>query len=306
MRQKLYILLLLILVLTTCAMNVFADDLPIEERILSDREIASAIEILSPEVGTDGDVLINDDSLYINIRLNQPVKVYYSLYKVDPDNFGANEKVVETTELPTNVVDETDTTLGVTELLSEIQVDVDEEIPEILSEMDKERFRSRIISDYNEYESRVEESIELLNDYKILVIEEFGEIPVVDDSTILTSNQTQMLTKFNELAYSVKEERKTFVEMESRYNQLFEKLVLEQEEVKVSEVLPYYKTEIEDIDSGKYKMVFFSDDETQKAIKVFYFTIKTSEETLEKIVDTIPQDLNRIWLIEPSDKSIGN
>jgi len=306
MRQKLYILLILILVLTTCAMNVFADDLLIEERILSDREIASAIEMLSPKVGTDGDVLINDDSLYINIRLNQPVKVYYSLYKVDPNIFGAEEKTVEPTEQSTHMVDDLVTTLDVVEQDSETEIVVEEEIPEILSEMDKERFRSRIISDYIEYETKLEVSIELLNDYKILVIEEFGEIPVVDDSTILTSNQTQMLTKLNELAYSVKEARKTFVEMESRYNQLFEKLVLEQEEVKVSEVLPYYKTEIEDIDSGEYKMVFFSDDETQKAIKVFYFTIKTSEETLEKIVDAIPQDLNQIWLIEPSDKSIGN
>ena len=31
-----------------------------------------------------------------------------------------------------------------------------------------------------------------------------------------------------------------------------------------------------------------------------------NRETLEKIVDAIPQDLNQIWLIEPSDESIGN
>lgn len=315
MRQKMGIALIVYLIFLVFTMNVFADDMTIEDRILSDREIASSIEILSPALGSDGDVLINDENLYINIRLNQSVKVYYSLYKIDPRIFGSDIKVT-TTNHHISVFDESETMVEGTEEIidgsEEIVIEETEEpieevvIPEILSESDKEKFRTRIILDYNSSKVSLSEAKRLLDDYEVLIAENFEDAPFLVDLTTMTSEQKEMQNKLEELKSLVKEKKEEFNYTESKYNQLFEKLILEQEEVKISEVLPYYKSEIEDVDSGEYKMVFYSDNEAQKAIKVFYFTVKTSEETIEKIVDTIPNDINGIWKIKPLGESIQN
>ncbi len=227
--------------------------------------------------------------LYLNIRLNQPVQVYFNLYKVDPQIFG-----VESIESKEDSLRTEEIAIESVELTEEIETI----IPEILSEKDKKEFRLRIINNYNDALNKLETLNETFSALETSLKEAFGELSIESDLELLDYTQRRLLLERQQLLVEIAAQKNEFNSIEAQYNQLFEKLIYGPEEIKVSSLIPHYTNEIEDVGSGEYKMVFFRDLEEQKAIKVMYFSIETSEETIEKIVETIDEDINNIWEIK--------
>lgn len=268
----------------------FAEDTILEEQIFTDREVAEAIEIIAPEMNADDNVSIEKDNLYINIRLNQPVEVYFSLYKVDSISLDESKKALD---------DDVDLEKESTIIVVDDEDDQEQGIPEVLSENDKTTYRKAIIELYKEAGKNLETQQLALDAHLEFMEETFGGLPFDSEEALLSDEQKELLASYEVLEDGLEASQEALNSIERQYKQLFEKLVYGPEEVKVSAIIPQYTNEIKDVDPGQYKMVFYRDVEVQKAIKVMYFNIETSEETIEKIVDTIPQDLERIWDINP-------
>jgi len=289
MFRKLWIAWMLLCILIVPCTLSFADDMVLENRVFTDKETANAIEVIAPTVNAEGNVSAEKEKLYLNIRLNQPVQVYFNLYKVDPQIFG-----VESIESKENSL----RTDEIAVESAELSVETETIIPEILSEKDKKEFRLRIIDNYNDALNNLETLNETYLTLETKLKEAFGELSIESDLELLDYNQRRLLLERQQLLVEITAQKNEFNSIEAQYNQLFEKLIYGPEEIKVSSLIPHYTNEIEDIGSGKYKMVFYRDLEEQKAIKVMYFSIETSEETIEKIVETIDEDINNIWEIK--------
>jgi len=234
---------------------------------------ANAIEILKPEVGSEGDVILKKDTLYVNLRLSGKSVVYMSLYKIDPDFYLGSQPKADVSFVPS--------------------VDFEK-----LTEEQKMDYRQAVFSKKSKLEIVYNASSAAYYEVLALVKAEHGDVAKMEAqraSGKMTAAQLALSEKYRGAYADFIQNKKEYAAIKALHNKLFTRLVYGPVEVKPTDILLTYQTEIPGVKPGTYVLAFSEKAGGAPFIKTLEFKSETSEKTVEKILDSIPQSMNKLF-----------
>ncbi len=234
---------------------------------------ANTIEILSPEVGSEGDVILKKDTLFVKVRLSGKTPVYMSLYRIDPEFYIGSQPKADVTFVPSGDFDK-------------------------LTEDQKMEYRRTIFSKKNKLEEPFAESRKDFNEIVAGVKKEFGDVPKMEalkSSGGLSVQQAALYEKYKKISAEFSLKKKEYTAVKALYDKLFTRLVSGPLEVKPAELFMTYQTEIPGVKSGVYVLAFAEKADGSSIIKTLEFKGSTSEKAVEKILDALPESRSSIF-----------
>lgn len=266
--KKLYMLLVIILLLVFNAALVYGND---------NYKLENYLEVINPSVEKDGEVLIKDN-LFISMNIKSDEKTYLTIKKIIP--------VMDEIYIDKII----DGELDKKEFTKNILVKMDE----INEEFKREEYTSKeidsiknIINEYIESyinKEKLDESIKSIE----------KEISTNNDET----SKLEMIEKKNKLKEDYKEISNTFFDKKEKYDDLFKIIILEDDPIKSSGVVPYYEKNIKDVSSGSYEIIIeLKDEDTRHLLKKIGFDIKSKDEKAKESKEILD---NSMKLIQPA------
>lgn len=247
------------LLIFTMMLPVFAND--------SDK----AFEVVEPTFGKNNEVIAKN--LLINIRIYEEIPLEMTLVRVEPN---ITDAVLR---------DEISTLEGTAKRMMPIlpsedaeAIDVsDVDIPfSIQSEYEQDE-RRKIVKVYletlHEKQSADEEFIRAYSKYNDLFYSEDLKQIVVNKE--LSYYEQEMITEYKNALEKMVKTNYIYNELSPIYNSLFETVVVGPENIQLDGVIPFYRTAVEDIKPGEYKLIFKTNN---KVLEVREFTVKKLEE----------------------------
>lgn len=234
---------------------------------------ATTIEILKPEVGSEKDVILKKDTLYVNLRLSGKSVVYMSLYRIDPEFYLGSQPKADVAFVPSGDFDN-------------------------LTEDQKQDYRGVIYARKNRLEAAYNASRVEYNEALALVKKEFGDVAKMEAlraSGTLTPAQLAISDGFRKANGDLAQKKKEYVAVKALYDKLFTRLVYGPAEVKPTDILLTYQTEIQGVKPGTYVLAFSEKADGTQIIKTLEFRGETSEKTVEKMLDTLPENRNKLF-----------
>lgn len=225
---------------------------------------ANTIEILKPEVGSEGDVILKKDTLYVNLRLSGKSVVYMSLYRIDPE-FSLGSQVQ-------------------TDLAFVSAADYGTLTNAELVYVKKNRLETAYSASRTEYNA-------LLAQVKV----EFGDVAKMDALKAaggLNAAQLTLADRYHRVYTLNAQNKKDYAAVKAQYNKLFERLVFGPTEVNPTDILLTYQTEIQGVTPGTYVLTFSEKADGSQIIKTLEFKGGTAEKAVEEML--VPE--NRIKL----------
>ena len=234
---------------------------------------ANTIEILKPEIGSEGDVILKKDTLYVNLRLPGKSVIYMSLYRIDPEFYLGSQPKADVTFVPSGDFDK-------------------------LTEEQKQDYRRVIFSKKNKLEVGYDASRKEFDDASAMVRKEFGEVSKMDAlkaSSGMTASQQVLSERYHKASADYTQKKKEYVAVKTQYDKLFTRLIFGPVEVKPTDILLTYQTEIPGVKPGTYVLAFSEKSDGASIIKTVEFKGDTSEKTVEKMLDTLPESRNKLF-----------
>lgn len=239
---------------------------------------ADTIEILKPEVGTEGDVVLKKDTLYVNLRLTGKSVVYMSLHRIDPEFYLGSQPMSEDAVMPEGEFS-------------------------ALSQEQKLEYRRAIFARKTLLEARLGDSRREFDAALALVRKEFGDVAKMElqrSQGLLTPTQTALGDRFRAASQELQANRTAYAAAKALYDKAFTRVMFGPSEVKATDILMTYQTEIQEVKPGNYILVFSEKSDGTQIIKTLAFKGETSEKTVEKILDTLPENRTRLF-VAPSE-----
>lgn len=236
--------------------------------------IAKTIEILKPEVGSEGDVVLKKDTLYVNLRLSGKTVVYMSLYRIDPEFYLGSQPKSDVTFVPSGDFDD-------------------------LTEEQKMDYRQGIYARKNRLETLYNASRAAYNDALALVKVEFGDVARMEElkaAGTMTAVQASVAGDYNDTYWVYLQRKKEYTTVKNQYDKLFTRLVYGPVEVNPTDILLTYQTEIPGVKPGTYVLAFAENADGSQIVKTLEFKGETSEKTVEKMLDTLPESINKLFI----------
>jgi hypothetical protein len=235
--------------------------------------MAKTIEILSPEVGSEGDVILKKDTLFVKLRLTGKTPVYMSLYRIDPEFYIGSEPKSDVTFVPNDDFDN-------------------------LTEEQKQEYRRDVFYKKNRLEAAYNISLEEYNAALSAVRKEFGDVAKMDalkDSAGLNLVQTAIYDNYRNAYGDYVQKKKEYTTVKTRYDKLFTRLIHGPVEVKPTEIFMTYQTEIPGVKSGIYVLAFSENGDGTGIVKTLEFKGSTSEKAVEQMLNSIPASRSIIF-----------
>lgn len=246
-----------------------------------------AFEVVEPSFGNNNEVITKN--LLINIRIYEEIPLEMTLVRVEPNITDAvirdEISTLEDTSkrmmpiLPSTDFDEID--------LSEV------DIPFSVQSSYEEDERREVVKVYletlQEKQSADEEFIRAYGKYKELFYsEEEDEIIILKE---LSYYEQEMILEYKKALTKMQKINYVYSELGPVYDSLFETVVVGPESIELDGVIPFYRSVVEDIAPGDYKLIFNSDDEV---VEVKEFIVKKLEEEKikERTTDILQNVLN--------------
>lgn len=234
---------------------------------------ASTIEILKPEVGSEGDVILKKETLYVNLRLSGKSVVYMSLYRIDPEFYLGSQPKTDVTFVPSGDFDN-------------------------LTEEQKLNFRRQIFNKKNTLEAKFAASYSEYSEALALVKKEFGDVAKMDalrTGGTMTAAQLGISDRYRKAYGDYAQKKKEYTPVKAQYDKLFTRLIYGPAEVKPTDILLTYQTEIQGVKPGTYVLAFSEKADGSQIMKTLEFKGETSEKTVEKMLDTLPESRNKLF-----------
>lgn len=235
--------------------------------------IANTIEILNPEVGSEGDVILKKDTLFVKLRLSGKTPIYMSLYRIDPEFYIGSQTKSDVTFVPNGDFDK-------------------------LTEEQKQEYRRDTFAKKNKLEGPYNESRKDYNEVLGTVKKEFGDaakMEALKANGALSAAQTALYDKYKRINADFTVKKKEYTAVKALYDKLFTRLISGPIEVKPAELFMTYQTEIPGVKSGVYVLAFSEKADGSPIIKTLEFKGSTSEKAVEKIKDGIPESRSSIF-----------
>lgn len=234
---------------------------------------ATTIKIIEPKVGSEKDVVLKKDTLYVNLRLSENSVLYMSLYRIDPEFYLGSQPKSDVTFVPSGDFDN-------------------------LTEEQKLNYRRSIFIQKNNLEAASGVSGGEYNEALGLVKKNFGDVAKMDalkNSGGMTAAQQLISDRYRKAYGDYTQKKKEYTAVKAKYDKLFTRLVYGPAEVKPTDILLTYQTEIQGVKPGTYVLAFSENSDGSKIIKTLEFRGETSEKTVEKMLDTLPESRNKLF-----------
>lgn len=272
MLRKLAALLVGFAIIFTMMLPVFAYD--------SDK----AFEVMEPTFGKNNEVITKN--LLINIRIYEEIPLEMSLVRIEPNIADAviREEISSLEDSSNRMMpvlpaeDVVDIDLS--------SIDVPYEVQDSYEEDERREIAKTYLETLQEKQSREEEFIRVYSRYKDLFYLEKEESIIVSEN--LTYYEQEVVKEYRTALKKMLEIKYLYREIRPVYESIFETVVLE-ESIEQDGVIPFYRTVIEDIKPGDYKLIFSSEDDV---VEVREFTVKELKE--EKIKESTSNILQNV------------
>lgn len=221
-----------------------------------------SIEIISPEIDSNDEVLIMDGELLINIRLNGNISTNMSMYDIGEPLEVDDIYLSEHESLSRFLLENPKNTELSEEAISQVE-DLDEE---------------ELIDLYNQSEDDLSK---LSDDIKSMYI--VIDFIMLKDEENLTDTDKENISKFDEMLVSYFEKKLEYEYVVETYNKEIKDPVFEDVEVKLEGFLPYYQMEVDGLVSSNYELVFT--DNEGNIVKTQEFSVVSEEIAKEDLIE---------------------
>lgn len=283
MYRKLAALMLGVALTLTLTLPVFAKD--------SD----TAFEVVEPAFGSSSEVVTKN--LLINISIYEEIPLEMTLVRVEPSIGDAvlrdkisslqDSAAYRMPDLPTADVEAIDVD----------GLEVAFEIQDFYEEEDRRDIAEAYLEALEDKQSAEEEFIRAYAKYtESFYIDELESIVIGET---LTFYEQEVINEYHTALEKMVKANGIYEGLEPVYESIFETLVLGPETVEKEGVLPFYKTVVEDIEPGNYKLIFESDDEL---IDVKEFIVKEPKEINEEEIKEEMTTIRKNFLNDTKDK----
>jgi len=136
------------------------------------------------------------------------------------------------------------------------------------------------------------------NEALAAVKKEFGDVAKMDAlkaSGTMNAVQLTMADKYRKAYADLVQKKKAYTTVKAQYDKVFTRLMFGPSEVKATDILLTYQTEIHGVKPGTYVLAFSENADGSQIIKTLEFKGETSEKTVEKMLDTLPDSRNRLF-----------
>lgn len=245
-----------------------------------DDENIEYVKIINPKVAQSGK-FISESSLFISILVLEDVDLELALYKIESPVYEFDEMYVEE-DLQLDIE-----LKSITNFDDDKSVDISEPLETSYREI-TDLTRDNIINHYLKSESE-------LASIKVLYFEVLSEIKLFANlERELNINQEISDSEFElfkvEAEYSSRliNAKNEFQYWKNKYDSLFEIVIINNIDIEVDILLPYFEYIVEDVAKGKYKLVITkkSDNEIVESLE---FQIVTEESILKEIENNIDE-----------------
>lgn len=244
-----------------------------------------AFEVVEPTFGKNNEVITKN--LLINIRIYEEIPLEMTLVRVEPNisNAVVREEIssLEDTSahmMPVLVADDVnEVDLSTVEAAYEVQSSYSEDERREIAEA----YLQMLIDKQN----AEEEFIRAFKQYKELFYSD--EMETFVELTNLSYYELEVVSGYKKALETMMVMNKQYELLKPVYESIFESVVLGPEEVALDGVIPFYRTVVEDIKPGDYKLVFSSEGDV---ISTREFTVKELLE--EKIKAGTTEILNNV------------
>lgn len=245
-----------------------------------------AFELVEPAFGKNNEVFVERNML-INIRIYEEIPLEMTLLRVEP-NIGDAVTRDEISSLEDNSAHmmpilESEEMDGID--LSDVTIDF--ELKSSYEEEERRDIAQAYLETLIEKQSAEEEFIRAYDRYKELFYsEETGDVAVLANMSYYEQEIVKEYKRALEKMMVLGQEYKLIKPI---YESIFETVVIGPEEVTLDGVVPFYRTAIEDVKPGDYKLIFTSEDDV---VEVREFTVKKLEE--DKIKESTTEILSNV------------
>jgi hypothetical protein len=283
MYRKLAALMLGVTLALTLTLPVFAND--------SD----TAFEVVEPAFGSSNEVVTKN--LLINISIYEEIPLEMTLVRVEPSIRDAvvRDKISslqDTTAYMMPILPAEDFEGVIVE-----SIEVPFEVQDFYEEEDRRDIAETYLEALEEKQSAEEEFIRAYNKYTDSFYVEEAEAIVIGEA--LTFYEQEVINEYHSALSKMVKANYIYEKLGPVYDSIFETVVLGPETVEKEGVLPFYKTVIEDIKPGDYKLIFESDDEI---IDVQEFTVKEPKEINEEEIKEEMTNIRKNFLSDTKEK----
>lgn len=234
---------------------------------------AKTIEILKPEVGSEGDVLLKKDTLYVNLRLSGDSVVYMSLYRIDPGFYLGSQTFTDAASIPSGDFTK-------------------------MTERQKTDYRRAVYTRKNLLEAQQSDArVEYVSTLAHVKME-FGDaskMQALKAAGDMTAVQLTLYEKYYRAYTDYAQKKKEYRAVKALYNKVFTRTIYGPAEVKPTEILRTYQTEIQGVKPGTYILAFSAMPDGSKVLKTLEFKGETSENAVEKMLDALPESRSNLF-----------
>lgn len=266
MFRKVGLIAVILVMAYSLCMGVYADT-------TTKNSSAAGIEILKPEVGSEGDVILKKETLFVKVRLASKTPVYMTLYRIDPEFYLGKINKPDVKFVPSGDFDN-------------------------LTEEQKLEYRRLTYFKKNAIEEELTASKAAYDEVAAAVKKAFGDVTKMEalkTSNSLTAAQSQIYEKHRKLLAEYNQKKKEYAPVKMQYDKLFTRVVYGPVEVTPLELLLTYQTEITGVKPGTYVLAFSEKIDGSGLLKTLEFKGETSEAAVEKMINTIPESRNIIF-----------
>ncbi len=224
------------------------------------------IEIYSPEIGTEGDVILKKDTLYVKFHYSGKSAVYMSLYRTDPEFYLGSQPKSDVTFVPSGDFDD-------------------------LTEEQKLDYRRVVYSKKNRAEDAYKASTMEYSSALSLAKKTFGDVAKMEALRVaggFDAAQAAVAERYKKAAGDVAVKKKEYATVKALYDKLFTERVYGPKAISTV-LLDTGQDEIPGVKPGTYVLAFAEKADGTKIIKTVEFRVCTSENALEQMLDTLPE-----------------
>lgn len=254
----------------------------------------TAFEVVEPAFGSSNEVVTKN--LLINISIYEEIPLEMTLVRVESS---IRDAVVR--DKISSLQDTTSYMMPVLPAEDFENVDVGKiEVPFEVQDYYEEDERRDIAETYlealEEKQSAEEEFIRAYSKYTDSFYVEEAEAIIIGEE--LTFYEQEIINEYYAALGKMLEANYIYESLGPVYESIFETTVLGPETIEREGVLPFYKTVIEDIKPGDYKLIFESDDEI---IDIQEFTVKEPKEINEEEIKEEMTNIRKNFLNDTAD-----
>lgn len=234
---------------------------------------AVGVEILRPEVGAAGDVILKKETLFVKVSLTGKAPVYMSLYRIDPEFYLGSQPKADVNFVPSGDFDK-------------------------MTDEQQTEYRSQVYAKKNRLETELSAAQSAYDEALAQVKKTFGDAAKMEaqkTAGTLTPAQVPLYDKYRKTQAELSQKRKDFSAIKAQYDKCFTRLVYGPQEVVPLELLMTSQTEITGVKPGTYVLAFSEKADGTGIIKTLEFRCETSEKAVENILNTLPESRSSIF-----------